>query len=567
MDLVTSNLVNTFRAQQGFPPDLPIPTVFEHFSNYCIASKEYSDEFDIEDIHVAGENDLQLDGVMILVNGIIVDSVEEVDDLAKTNKYIDAEFVFVQAKTGPDFSGAEISNMFYGVRDLFSDAPSMPRNDSLASKETIIRNIYSRSALFRHGNPTLRMYYVTTGKWQDDEKLRNRIQNEIATLEELNIFQSPPTFQPVDARRLQQLFNRSQNALTKTVTFANRVTLPAIEGIREAYLGYISATEYLAMITDDNGGLLRGLFYENVRDFQGANPVNKEIEETLKGEGRDSFILLNNGITIVCEDLGKTGDRFTVAGFQIVNGCQTSHVLYNSRERVTDAVLLAIKLIVAPVDALRNQVIKATNRQTQVKTEELSALTDFQKLLEKYYEAIPPDHRLYYERRSQQFRSTPGLEKIRIVNISIQIRTFAAMFLNRAHQSSRYYGSLLKDVENSIFVEGHSPVAYYVSAFALFRIESFLRRLQIDNKYRPFKYHLLGILRMLVAGTSMPAMTANKFEKYCECFRVVLWDDAKCLDGVQRACKILDAVLEGDYNRDKAKDSAIQARAEAIIKM
>jgi hypothetical protein len=565
VDLVTSNLVNTFREQQGFPAELSVPTVFEHFANFCIASKEYSDEFDIEDIHVAGGNDLQLDGALVLVNGVLVDSVEEVEDLAKTNKYLDAEFVFVQAKTGPDFSGAEISNMFYGVRDLFAVAPSLPRNAALGAKEALIRHIYSKSALFRHGNPTLRMYYVTTGKWQADDKLLGRVQTEIATLEELNIFRSPPTFEPVDARRLQQLFNRSQNALTKTITFANRVTLPTIDGIREAYLGYISAPEYLAMITDDNGGLLRGLFYENVRDFQGANPVNKEIEETLRSDAKESFVLLNNGITLVCEDLGKTGDRFTVAGFQIVNGCQTSHVLYNNRDQLKETVLLSVKLIVAPDDALRNQVIKATNRQTTVKTEELAALTDFQKLLERYYDAIPPEHRLYYERRSQQFRSTPGLEKIRIVNISTQIRTFAAMFLNRPHQSSRYYGSLLKDVESSIFVEGHFPVAYYVSAFAFFRVESFLRRFQIDNKYRPFKYHILGIFRMLVAGTNMPAMTANKFEKYCESLKDLLWDDAKCLGAVQQSCEILDKVLAGNYDRDKAKDSSLQSQVIAII--
>ena len=561
MDLVTTNLVNTFREQQGFPADLALPTVFEHFANFCVASKEYSDEFDVEDVHVAGGNDLQLDGVLIIVNGVLVDSVEEVEDLAKTNKFVDAEFVFVQAKTGSDFSGAEISNMFYGVRDLFAVAPSLPRNDSLAAKEAVIRHIYSRSALFRHGNPALRMYYVTTGKCQADTKLLSRIQNEITTLEELNIFRSPAVFDPVDAKRLQQLFSRSQNALTKTVTFANRVTLPSIEGVRESYLGFIAAPEYLVMITDDNGSLLRGLFYENVRDFQGDNPVNKEIEETLRSNSRDSFVLLNNGITVVCEDLGKTGDRFTVAGFQIVNGCQTSHVLYNNRDQVKDTVLLAVKLIVGPVDGLRNQVIKATNRQTTVKTEELAALTDFQKLLERYYEAIPAEHRLYYERRSQQFRSTPGLEKIRIVNISTQIRTFAAMFLNRAHQSSRYYGSLLKDVESSIFVEGHFPISYYVSAFTMFRVESFLRRLQIDNQYRPLKYHILGILRMLTAGPSMPAMTANKFEKYCEALRDVLWDDVKCFAAVQDSCKILDAVLSGNYDRDRAKDSALQTHA------
>jgi hypothetical protein len=565
LDLVTTNLVNSFRAQHGFPETIELPTLFEHFANFCVASKEYPDEFDVEDISVAGGNDLQLDGIMLIVNGVLVDSKDEVDDLAQTNKHIDAEFIFVQAKTGSDFSGAEISNMFYGIRDLFAPAPQLPRNTELALKEGIIRHIYTKSPLFSHGNPRLRMYYVTTGKWQDDQQLIARIQNEITTLEDLNIFQSPPTFEAVDAKRLQQLFSRSQNILTKTFTFAKRITIPSIDGVREAYLGYIPAKDFIQLITDDNQNLLRGMFYENVRDYQGDNPVNKEIEETLKSSRRDSFVLLNNGITIVSEDLKTTSDNFTVSGFQIVNGCQTSHVLYNNRELLTGSEFLPIKLIVAPNDLLRTQVIKATNRQTVVKTEELAALTDFQKSIERYYDAVPADHRLYYERRSQQFRSTPGLEKIRIVNISTQIRTFASMFLNRAHQASRYYGSLLKDIESAIFVEGHFPIAYYVSSFALFRVESFLRRGMIDNKYRPFKYHLLGILRMVVAGSAMHAMTANKFEKYCEIIRDVLWDDSKCLAAIQQSCQVMDQVLGGIYDRDKAKESTFQAQAIAII--
>jgi hypothetical protein len=100
MDLVTTNLVSTFRQQQGFPDNMDVPTVFEHFANFCVASKEYPDEFDVEDLRVAGGNDLQLDGAMILVNGVLIDSIDEVDDLAKTNKYLDVEFVFIQAKTG-----------------------------------------------------------------------------------------------------------------------------------------------------------------------------------------------------------------------------------------------------------------------------------------------------------------------------------------------------------------------------------------------------------------------------------------------------------------------------------
>jgi hypothetical protein len=310
---------------------------------------------------------------------------------------------------------------------------------------------------------------------------------------------------------------------------------------------------------------LRGLFYENVRDFQGDNPVNIEIKNTLKSQDRDAFVLMNNGVTIVADDLKTTGDMFTLIGFQIVNGCQTSHVIFNNKEAITDNILIPVKLIVGPADDLKNNVIKATNRQTVVKTEELSALTDFQKLLESYYEATQGDHRLYYERRSQQYRAIPGLEKIRIISISSQIRSFASMFLGRAHQASRYYGTLLKDIESRIFIDGHFPVSYYASAYALFRLEYFFRRRLIDNELRVFKYHLLGIYRMIVAGPEMPHMSANKFEKYCEKIKRDLWDEEKCLANMLLAKQVLGAVLDGNYGRDKAKDSGIFSQAREKI--
>jgi hypothetical protein len=118
MDMVTRNLLESFGREQGFLYDIDQSVLFEHFANYCVTSNVYVDEFDVEDIRVAGGNDLQLDGVVIIVNGVIVNSTIEVDDLANTNKHLDAELIFIQAKRGEHFEGAEISNMFYGVREL-----------------------------------------------------------------------------------------------------------------------------------------------------------------------------------------------------------------------------------------------------------------------------------------------------------------------------------------------------------------------------------------------------------------------------------------------------------------
>src|ERR1051326_9277693 len=39
------------------------------------------------------------------------------------------------------------------------------------------------------------------------------------------------------------------------------------------------------------------------------------------------FPLRNNGVTIVARKLQRVGPQFTLEDFEIVNGCQTSHVI------------------------------------------------------------------------------------------------------------------------------------------------------------------------------------------------------------------------------------------------
>lgn len=418
--------------------------------------------------------------------------------------------------------------------------------------------------MFKRGNPGVRMYYATMGKWQSDAKLLARIETEKEGVTELDIFKGVDFF-PIDARTLQRLYSSAKNRFSKSIEFSSKITLPTLPGIQESYLGFLPSDQYLKLITDESGNMVRGLFYDNVRDFQGDNPVNHEIEETLKSDSRLHFVLMNNGITIVADSLTKTGDVFTIEDFQIVNGCQTSHVLFNNRSALANQIQVPVKLIVSKDSDIKNRIIKATNRQTTVKTEELTALTDFQKALEDYYEAVPGDARLYYERRSQQFRAATGIEKIRVVSVPNQIRSFASMFLGLPHQASRYYGALLKSIESKIFAPDHHPVAYYASSLALFRLESNMRRRVIDAKYRPFKYHLLWIVKSVIGGTQPTPLNANKFEKYCDLIVKTLQDEKQCLSAFKKSCEVLDTILAGDFGRDKAKDVSIHSTADLLL--
>ena len=85
---------------------------------------------------------------------------------------------------------------------------------------------------------------------------------------------------------------------------------------------------------------------------------------------------MNNGVTIIAKTLRATGNRFHIEDYQIVNGCQTSHVLYDQGTTLDDSVIIPLRLIATQDDEIIASIVKATNRQTQVKEEQLLALND-----------------------------------------------------------------------------------------------------------------------------------------------------------------------------------------------
>lgn len=131
-----------------------------------------------------------------------------------------------------------------------------------------------------------------------------------------------------------------------------------------------------------------------------------------------------------------------------------------------------------------NAVITATNRQTQVTTEDLYALGAFQKKVEAFLAAYPDKKQLYYERRSKQYNSMLGIEKVRIITKPQQIRAFAAMFLDFAHRASRYYADLRAQVGDRIFNEHHKLEPYYVSAYAYYKLEFLFRNGALPVYYK-----------------------------------------------------------------------------------
>ena len=364
-------------------------------------------------------------------------------------------------------------------------------------------------------------------------------------------------FTPVDADYLQRLFKATIDKIQAEIDFPERITLPEMDGISEAYLGILPAKSFLSLVSDDEG-VIKSILYDNVRDFQGENDVNREIAETLSSPDSDKFVILNNGITIICKELRNiVRNRFLLGDYQIVNGCQTSHVLYYNKDLIGDSVYVSVKIISTSDEDTVSKIVKATNRQTEVSDEQLMALNDFNKKLEAYYQTYCGTQRLYYERRSKQYANTAEIEKVRIVTIPTQIKSFSSMFLDKPHLASRYYGRLLKD-SNDMFSSDHRPIAYYVSAYALYKIEYLIRNKQIDQQYNRYRYHILMLIKYLVLeGKPQPPLNSHKMEQLCQKMQSILNSSDELSLYINRACKIIAEAVGELSDSENAKTATI----------
>jgi hypothetical protein len=372
-----------------------------------------------------------------------------------------------------------------------------------------------------------------------DQNLQAIIESGQVEIESIGLFDEV-SITPNGANEIQKMYHETKNKLSTTITFVSRITLPDIEGVKEAYLGIIPFQEFIKLIQDENQ-TIHSIFDDNVRDFQGENVVNKKIKETLTLRKFDLFSLLNNGVTVVASSLTPAGNRFTLRDYQIVNGCQTSNVLHDCQKiDGIEAVNVPLRIIVTENDDIKTEVTLATNSQTEVRTEQLEALNIFQKRLELYYSAEKTTIKLLYERRSQQYNSMAGIKRAQIITIPIQIKSFASTFLQSPHLVSGYYGTIVNRFKGQIFAGDHKYLPYFVSSLCYFRIEQFFRSGELSSEYKKARFHLMMIVKLLATKCEDNPLNSNKLEKSCEEFKQILLSDSKALEIFQLASELFE---------------------------
>jgi hypothetical protein len=517
MDRITKKLLQDFlQAQEMRPTDEA--SDFELFCNYSVLSNEYNKTFDAKAITVGAGSDTGIDGLAIIVNGHLVEDTDEIDSLLESNGFLDVTYLFIQAKTSSSFDTKEMNAFYFGVSDFFSEEPRLPRNEDIKKYAELSEYILDNASDFK-SNPICKTFYVSTGVLNEDQNISAVVNSSKNELESYNLFERVDP-KVIGANDLGKLYRKTKNPITSKFTFSNKVILPEITGIDQSFYGVLPFSELRKLLIDDNDNL-QSIFDDNVRDFQGvANLVNSNINETLTNENPELFSVLNNGVTIVADSIKTSANTITVSDYQIVNGCQTSNVLFENRNNPgIDDIHIPLRLIVTSNEDIKSQITVSTNNQTAIKKEQLAAMSDFQKNLQHYYASIGGEGKLYYERRAKEYNSDRNVVKRKIITIANQIKSFSSMFSKNPHMVTTYLGTLVKtmgDPGSKLFEADHQFSPYYMAGLAFYRLDSLFNSGVIDKKYKKIRFYLLMLVPMIATAEDFPPLNSQKkCERYC----------------------------------------------------
>jgi len=558
MDIVTKSQFDQFKDQFCLNA-LKDSDAFELFVIYCIASRYVkSDTISkdlLYDLQVGNGNDWGIDGVILVVNGRIVTSIQEVNDLLLANSSLHVHILLVQAKTSESFDvgnlGKTLDGAEYLLKDILGETNLPCCNEDLTEFRVLLKHIYSKSADFTNNkNPRLSIFYATCGTYEAQTDFTSRIAKSMDFFLSTDLLDSNGIeCNMLGKKEIVSLYKETKAQLNADIKVEQKITLPDVPKITESYLCLIKFSEFKKLIVDENGGMMEDVFNDNIRAYQGDNAVNKAMSKSLREGNHNLFTSMNNGITVIAKSMRPTGMNIHLSDYQIVNGCQTSNVLFNNMNMVDlNNLQIIVKLIASKDKEIQTSIIVGNNSQTEVKREQLVSLLESQKTIEDYYIAQNKFEKLYYERRSKQYRNGDGqIPQFRIVTIPFQIKAFVSMILGEPDKVRGYYGSIVEEFDKNgqkVFAPNTNPALYYTSALACFKMTECFSDGTLDRKYKKMKYHLLLAFRLMCESFTLPSLNSHKVEEYCEHLCLILCDERRCVEGFNAAAQLVDVALQ-----------------------
>lgn len=453
---------------------------FEYFAAAQVL-KDYdlSDE-EIESGIIGAGNDGGCDAMYIFLNKnlILPDQIETI----RISKESSVEVIIIQAKRENSFredaimKWKTVSDNLLQLSNSLEDFKTRYNEDVLELFRTF-RDLHTK--LIRNRvKLKFKFCYVSYAV-----ECHPNVKQQAKELEMIVKRNYPSSMVYVDFIGADELFEK-YNSLSETVVNLPLVEIPIGLGKNKDYVTLVSLAEYFKFITDENLGLRKRFFEANVRDYQGKNAVNSCIRDSL--EDRDSeedFWWLNNGITILASEAIMANNReLQLTNPEIVNGLQTSNEIYNYYSQNV-ALLenekrnILVRIIVPETEKVRDDIIFATNNQTNIPKSSLRVTDSIHLEIEMYFKS----RGLYYDRRKNYYKNQ-GKKAKDIVGVSFLGQCLITLFLQKPDFARARPSTLLTDDETyaKLYEDNKDLEVFYKCALIGKLIQ---RNLKIESGY------------------------------------------------------------------------------------
>lgn len=439
-----------------------ISDYFEFFSASQILKNQGLSDDEVDNGIVGKGLDGGCDSIYLFLNNLLI-TPDVVEHISAPKDSI-LEMIIIQSKKTTSFGEdavmkwKTISGNLLDLSKTITDFTARYNTDVLEAfttfRDTYTRLITSRVKL------KFRFYYATLASElhpnviQQAKELKDTIRglfpNAVVDV----------TF--VDSDTLFDMYN---------AVIENRVNLRfadiPISPNQKKYVALVDLKSYFNFIVDDEGNVRKSFFDSNVRDYQGKNNVNSSISETLHRTDNNDFWWLNNGVTVLASEATLVNNReLQIVNPEIVNGLQTSMEIYNyfseNREALeSEKRSVLLRIIVPDNEESRDQIIFATNNQTNIPKATLRVTDPIHLQIEMYFKS----RGLFYDRRKNYYKNQ-GRKPAEIVGVSFLAQCLITIFLKKPDYARARPSTLLNDEKtyNELYEKNNDLEVFYRAA-------------------------------------------------------------------------------------------------------
>ena len=436
-----------------------ISDYFEFFSASQILKNQGLSDDEVDNGIVGKGLDGGCDSIYLFLNNLLI-TPDVVEHISAPKDSI-LEMIIIQSKKTTSFGEdavmkwKTISGNLLDLSKTTTDFTARYNADILEAfttfRDTYTRLITSRVKL------KFKFYYATLASElhpnviQQAEELKDTIKGLFPNAVVEVIF--------VDSDALFDMYN---------AVIENRVNLKfadiPISPNQKNYVALVDLKSYFNFIVNDEGDVRKSFFDSNVRDYQGKNNVNSSISETLHRADDNDFWWLNNGVTVLASEATLVNNReLQIVNPEIVNGLQTSMEIYNyfseNREALeSEKRSILLRIIVPDNEESRDQIIFATNNQTNIPKATLRVTDPIHLQIEMYFKS----RGLFYDRRKNYYKNQ-GHKPAEIVGVSFLAQCLITIFLKKPDYARARPSTLLNDEKtyNELYEKNNDLEVFY----------------------------------------------------------------------------------------------------------